>query len=379
VSSELTLKMFPRLPLAVLLRPGLLASAQRPTRLERATLGMMTTLDASGGSRLPRDAAGYLDLTEGTGGIIAMCSCDDFIEVYKQDVTFRVQTPESIDPDRTNPRAPFVAAVADSVGCSNPIVARVLLQGQDIIKAAAFEPQIDDKAVIRELHAIKEALVACYKVADRVGSHVDRIVKEGETHGLPGDKRGSFNPFPQVPDLDADTTNFLIQAKRAIRRISSLPAIFFSIPGDSDFDHLLKRLSNVPAAKDMLNFVRDNTPGIGYLSELRNCQEHPKKGRETRIDNFKVLPDGTVAVPMWYVTGETPRPIAGEMRQAIEFLTMMAEAMLIHLVMAGVTRKFPFIIQPIEPVDPTNPMKYRLSLNLTVLKLDSPSLPEPPS
>ena len=96
---------------------------------------------------------------------------------------------------------------------------------KEILKSAAFERPIDDKAVIRELHAVKEALVACHKVADRVGAHVDRIVDEGEKHGLPGDERGSFNPFPQVPDLDADTTNFLIQAKRAIRRISSLPSM----------------------------------------------------------------------------------------------------------------------------------------------------------
>ena len=51
---------------------------------------------------------------------------------------------------------------------------------------------------------------------------------------------------------------------------------------------------------------------------------------------------------------------------------MMAEAMLIHLVMACVTKKFPFLIQPIEPVNPTNPMKYRISVDMTRLDLNSP-------
>jgi len=76
----------------------------------------MTTTGASGGNRLPRDAAGYLDLNEGTGGIIAMCSCDGFLEVYKQDLTYWIQTPQTIDPDRVNPHTPFVAAVTDNVG-----------------------------------------------------------------------------------------------------------------------------------------------------------------------------------------------------------------------------------------------------------------------
>ncbi len=326
----------------------------------------MTAASASEGKRLPRDAAGHIELTEGMGGIIAMCSCDGFLEVYKQDLTYRIQTPETIDPDRTNPHARFVAAVAANVGSSNPIVARVLLQGQEILNGAVFDRPIDKQAVIRELHAIKEALLACHKVAERVVSHVARVVDDGEKQGLPGDERGALNPFPQVLDLDADATTFLIHAKRAIRRISQLPSIFFSIPGDSDFDHLLKRLAKVASARPMMKFVRDNAPGIRYLSELRNFQEHPKKGRHTMIDNFKVLPNGSVAVPMWYVSGETPRPVAAEMRQAIEFLIMMAEAMLIHLVMACVTKKFPFIIQPIEPVDPTNPMKYRISVDIWV-------------
>jgi hypothetical protein len=324
----------------------------------------MTSPRPAGENRLPRDAAGHLELNEGTGGIIAMCSCDGFLEVYKQDVTYRIQTPETIDPNRTNPHTRFVAAVADKVGSSNPIVARVLLQGLEILNGAVFDRRINKEAVVRELHAIKEALVACHKVAERVVSHVTGVVSDGEKHGLPGDERGSFNPFPQVPDLEADATTFLIHAKRAIRRISQLPSIFLSIPGDSDFDHLLKRLGKVAAAREMIEFVRDNAPGIRYLSELRNCQEHPKKGRQTIIDNFKVLPNGSVALPMWYVSGDTPRPVAAEMRQAIEFLIMMAEAMLIHLVMACVTKNFPFIIQPIEPVNPTNPMKYRISVDI---------------
>lgn len=281
------------------------------------------TPGASGGNRLPRDAAGHLELNES-----------------------------------------FVAAVFDKVGSSNPVVARVLLQGLEILNGAVFDRSIDKKAITRELHAIKKALVACHKVAERVVSHFARVVDEGEKHGLPGDDGGSLNLFPQVPDLDADATTFLIHAKRAIRRISQLPSIFFSIPRDSDFDHLLKRLEKVTAAQGMMKFVRDNAPGIRYLSELRNCQEHPKKSCQTMIDNFKVLPNASVAVPMWYMSGETPRPVAVEMRGAIEFLIMMAEAMLIHLVMACVTKKFPFIVQPIEPVNPTNPIRYRISIDM---------------
>ena len=68
-----------------------------------------------------------------------MCSYDGFLEVYKQDVTNRIQTPETIDPDRANPHTQFMAAVADNVGSSSPIVARVLLQGLEILNGAVFD------------------------------------------------------------------------------------------------------------------------------------------------------------------------------------------------------------------------------------------------
>ena len=79
-----------------------------------------------------------------------MCSCDGFLDVFKLDLTYRIQTPETIDPDRTNPHTPFVAAVADNLGSSNPIVARVLLQGLEILSGAVFDRRIDKEAVVRD-------------------------------------------------------------------------------------------------------------------------------------------------------------------------------------------------------------------------------------
>jgi len=163
--------------------------------------------------RLPRDAAGSLELQGGTGGITAMCSCREFLEVYKEDVTFRVRTPESIDPARTNPNAGFVAAMTDTVGSASPAVARILLQGCEIFEAAALTRAVDKSAVVQTLHSCKEAVVVCEKVAERVAGRVDAIVAEVEAAGgLKREKRGrALHPFPQVADLDSDATSFLIQ------------------------------------------------------------------------------------------------------------------------------------------------------------------------
>lgn len=328
-------------------------------------------------SRLPRDSAGSLDLHGGTGGITAMCSCGEFLEVYKEDVTFRVRTPESIDPDRTNPNAPFIAAVSDSVGSASPVVARVLLQGRDILEAAIFREKVDKASVVQVLHTCKEALVVCEKVATRVASQVGTIVHDIEASGLPCDSHGrALNPFPQVSDLDSEATNFLIHAKRSIQSICRLPSIFLRISSkDNNFDALAKTLtaaigSDAPVTK----FVMANASGVRYLIDLRNYQEHPGAKR-TVAENFAVMPHGPISMPMWYVSGDTPRPIGEEMPAATEFLVEMAEAMLIHLVMHTVDRRFPFIIQELNAteVNPKMPIKYRLSIDISKLKTNAVS------
>jgi hypothetical protein len=47
---------------------------------------------------LPRDQGGKFEITEGTGPIRAMISTGEHLEIYKVDKTFRVETPEKIDP-----------------------------------------------------------------------------------------------------------------------------------------------------------------------------------------------------------------------------------------------------------------------------------------
>ncbi len=326
-------------------------------------------------NKFPRDSAGSLDLHGGTGGITAMCSCGEFLEVYKEDMTFRVKTPEAIDPGQTNPKAPFVAAVSDSVGSASPAVARVLLQGRDILETAILKKPIDKPGVVQVLHACKEALIVCEKVAARVALQVDTIIGDIQASGVKRDSRGrALNPFAQVSDLEAQATAFLIHAKRSIQSICRLPSMFLPVPPkDNNFDALGKTLAAaIRAQAPVTEFVLANAPGVRYLIELRNYQEHPDAKR-TVIDNFAVMPDGTISVPMWYVSGETPRPIREEMPAAAEFLVQIAEAMLIHLVMHTVDGRFPFIIQEFDAaeVNPKMPIKYRLSIDVSKLKTDA--------
>lgn len=140
---------------------------------------------------------------------------------------------------------------------------------------------------------------------------------------------------------------------------------------DSNFDYLGKRLeTEVGSNSPLTTFVKDNADGVRYLIDLRNFHEHPKE-RRTIIENFRLMPDSRIQVPMWHLSDREPHPIKEEMDAANQFLLEMAEAMLIHLVMHSISRKFPFVIEvvPDDRVDEKAPIKYRLSIDVSKLRM----------
>lgn len=317
-----------------------------------------------------RKAAGGFKLEGGTGSITAMCGCKNFLEIYKKDATFRVRTPESVDPGKTNPDAPWVASMVDTVGSSSKVVARVFIQASDMFKIAMFDESIDKDEVICLLHECKESLVICEKAADRIAGQIDAIV-EKITKGELGSGR-MLNPFPQVSELQGDATSYLISAKRAIRCVCELPSLFLGLPKkDNNFDNLGKRLEkSAGVSANVTKFVLANAQGVRHLIELRNYQEHPGK-KKTVITNFDVLPNSMIRAPVWHVSGKEPLDLRTELRGSLDFLVRVAEEMTIHLIMAKMSKKFPFVIlrNADEEIDPANPIKYELSIDVGQLKM----------
>lgn len=323
----------------------------------------------------PRDAAISVDLKEGVGPITALVPLASHLEIYKRDATFRLRSPESIDPTRSNPNAASTVAVTVGVGSSNPIVARVFLQAHAILKGAAFSKQIRSEQVLEELHACKEALLTCQNASERVNARVDECIAQVEG-SLKMSRGRVFDSFPTVANLTDEVTTFLISAKRAIKHMCNLPVCFLDdIGSHSNFDHLGKALMKAVGHESAVTkFVQDQADLVRYLIDLRNFQEHPVE-RRTIVDDFKMEPDSTVSVPMWYLNGETPRPIAAEMRALLDRLTEIAEALFVLLVGDALVDWVPYVL--IEIPDGTRdevlPIRYRLEVDATGLGRGSPN------
>jgi hypothetical protein len=325
---------------------------------------------------LPRHAAGSAELIGGTGPITGVCSMGSFLEMYKQDKTFHIRSPESIDPEEINPNAPWVTSSVADVGSSSLSVTRVLLQSRAMLDAAMIDGPFDKAAVLASLHSCKEALVSCETLAERICGSILHITRQISADGIPSDNQGrGLNPFPQVANLQLDCGAFLVHINRAIKLVCELPMLFLELDKkDSNFGHLARRLSDAIGSNEPLTeFVLSNRESVKYLIDLRNFHEHPGATR-TIIHNFLVLPSGQIQVPTWEMAGKSAtkaKAIDVELSAAVGFVQEIAEAMFIHLLLRRLSPAFPYYVEQVadDDIDPALPIRYRLSIDFSRLQV----------
>ena len=320
-----------------------------------------------------RNEAGSVQLHGGTGNILHMVGLANFIEAYKADTTFRIQTPETVDPDNTNPNAPWVVSRIDGIGASSLAVARVLLQGHEMLKSGVFANGFSNDAVLNQLHSCKEQLVVCEQIASRVIRRVEVVLVQIQSDGIDRDNRGrALNPFPQTPELVADTTAFLINTKRAVAEATALiaAAMDLSVQGPN-FRILGERLTtSLGPDAELTKYVLAQEPTVKYLVDLRNLQEHPNTVH-TVVRDFHVLPDGSICAPVLHFSDRPLEPLHETLRFCTTYLVHLTEAVFIHSVMSRLVSSFPFAIEEIPDAEVMSecPIKYRLSIAFSALRV----------
>jgi hypothetical protein len=319
----------------------------------------------------PRFQAGSMSLPEGAGNITGMFSNADFLEIYTETATYRVKSPETIDPEVTNPNAPWVSSKSSDFGSTNIIVARVLLQGSDMVDSVATE---DKDLVLRQLHTCKEALLACEKVRLRVTESAESIMNDLSQNGVNLERGRHVKDLPQVPNLEDDASSFLINIKRAIVSICYLASYVLPLPKkDNNLEHLKKSVNklNDKRYSQLIEAIDAFIPGTKHLIELRNFQEHPGD-KITYIENFTVTPKNEVGYPVWYVKGNEPESIVASMESAIEYVVTLSESMLIHYLLATTKSNFSYFVEeiPEKDIDPKKPIRYRLSIDMSSIKFE---------
>lgn len=320
-----------------------------------------------------RDGPGRFEFKEGTGPITRMVSYGTFMEIYKIDATSQLRSPEDVDPDRTNPDAPWVSTVNTKAGSSNEIVSRLCIQSSELLQSVSVPDGVDKEVVLRHMHKIKEDLLRCQQICEQINAEVKEILGKIERNELPKDNYGrGFNPFPQVNALQHEANDFLIGANKVIRAICGTPRIYVQIKDDSNFDHLAKTLAAVlPADNDLLKFVINEAKSIRRIVDLRNYAEHAKDEKRTEIVNFKVQPNGQIRVPVWGIEKGDEVNLHEEMADITIYLRCIAEHMFILCLEQFRPKKFPVLLIAVETPDPACPVFYQYVPDISKFKISA--------
>jgi len=142
---------------------------------------------------------------------------------------------------------------------------------------------------------------------------------------------------------------------------------------DNNLDHIIKSINKLDDAKydNIIEFLNNYKEGVKHLIELRNYQEHPGETLNN-IENYKLMPDGKISVPYWYITGKEPSSIVDEMESAIDYVIVLNETMIVHLIFLVKDAVIPYFIEeiPDKDVDKKMHIKYSLSIDISRLNIE---------
>jgi len=315
----------------------------------------------------PRYRAGHGELIGGTGGITRMCPAGDFLEIYKIDKTFRIYTPETLDPKETDPNMPCMSKPVADIGSANKIVARVFIQSSEAVKNTPLKASINKDDILRCMHRCKELLLICDDKNISVRKEVERICEMIRKSELQKEGR-HYVDFPQVEKLEERCAEFLRNAKNVNQTLAELMNVFYKTTFDGPrFDKIVvwaKR--ELKHNKGFIQYIEQNKLGLKRIVDLRNAQEHPKKAKKLIVENFVLQPGNKIAPPLWCISGEKSALIHREMKEIIDFLIAISEGVLLNCVMDNIESSFPFIVREVAntALDQQCPIKYFVEPNL---------------
>lgn len=318
--------------------------------------------------RLPRDGAGSMDFPPEAGAIKRMVGFDDFMEVYAVHCTYRVKTPDILDPGRTVPNMPWSKIAVSNVGASSPIVARIVIQSVEALgnwHLRNGKPEV----IKRHLHACKEEALICKAAYGRLKPHYDAAVTLISEGKLPVKRK--VVECPSLPNLRGEVAVFLTAARRALQSIGEVFNEFYVPDGkkplvkNANFEFAVVRLeSTQPMNQQFIDYLRKVVPSTKHFVELRNSLEHPTDGDSTVIEDFRLTPKG-IAPPSWR-RGSLGKEgaVIEEMRAFLEFLIVFCEDVFFFGLKDNIAPDFPlgFEVVPVQDrdIDPECPVRYRV-------------------
>ncbi|MDR3378270.1 MAG: hypothetical protein P4M10_06255 [Verrucomicrobiae bacterium] len=318
--------------------------------------------------RMPRDEGGAFSFPPESGGIKQLVGLDGFMEIYTVRATYRVKTPNHLDPSRTIPNMPWSRSEHGKAGASNPIIARIFLQSVEALGNWSLRNG-NAETVKRHLHACKEDALICEAAFRKLSPAYDSAVARINERKL--NVQGNMVECPSTPNLQDESAAFLTSAKRALQSIGDVFNQFYAPDGkkpmvsNANFSFAITRLEeSSPRNEEFIGYLKKVEPVTKRFADLRNGLEHRNEKACTLIEDFQLTPKG-IAPPSWRRNGLADAgPIFAEMEFFLQFVIEFCENIFFHGLRDNIAPGFQIRFQveeiPDGKIDAECPIRYRL-------------------
>lgn len=314
-----------------------------------------------------RDEAGSFGLPEEEKGeIITMIDFGEFMEVYTEQSTYKLMTPDSIDPKREHQNVPWVYTKISDFGASNPLVANTVIMTDEFLRQLYSNEDINRIQIISKARDIKSVLLnyllSLQSLIDNSNAEIKKFI---ENESVMNGKAHAY--FPQLKGLDGYATDFLISAKRCIQEVSVMVNFFLPLKRKHGrIDKLLQEVkANNTEATTLINVLKEYLPMCEHIYSFRNAQEHAATTDTPLIvNNFSFENGNELNAPKWGLQGQGLKYVYEEANEILSFLISFFEEVFLSCV-SLVFPAFPKyeIVFNENPVK-ENPVRYRLHLSL---------------
>ena len=262
------------------------------------------------------------------------------------------------------------------VGASNPIMARLFIQTYNLIAPFSLsQKQKDDiQCILGEKVGFK--LVKCEKIYIKINEEIDKV------NDMDFGKQLQNNSIevPYIIGLEQECSDFLYQAKLALRDLCKLFNVFYKVEykgkeyRDSNFSKYRCWACEFFGKDDVLcNGIEKEESWIKRVIDMRNAIEHPNENNELTIQNIELIntdKEPYFKEPKWYLSGENESPVLSDMKVIIENILSFSEELLVAL-LSKLETSFPIVFTelPIEKRDKSCPIRIKTAIDQNKLKL----------
>ncbi len=278
-----------------------------------------------------RNAAFSMKIDSAAGALRELIPIGEAMYLVADHAIYAVRLADQIDPARTNPALPNVQQKVCALGAADAAVAAILLTGRTLFDQRRLGPQFAEDS------ARKLALNLLLDVAALTGMRDSLALAETAAQAAfetrPAQHRGL--DLPVVEDIEARVDALSQKAGHIVANLRKLVGLFYTLPKKWIDSLAALTIERYGAEAPFATFMQDARPLLLDVIALRNAVEHPASDNHVDVHNFRLMPDGRIALPSITLIrvgrADETAGISPFLTRLIEDLTLLIEIMIVHL------------------------------------------------